>query len=319
MSKDFERDISEFLGPTWAEKFAAWMKELAPVGPATAARYVYVIRALLAKEKFQKSETSFSLDRAAKFIKLKNRIYVRAAIIKFLEFLAHEKGIGPDEMAVMVSRLPRPKEAPPRPREIPGVGDVMAIIRALDKDDRHIALFMFYTGCRVHEVLAVKLRDLDVKTGRVTIYGKGRLEKKPRLAKLPIEFAVDLGKEAGALGILPAEKIFWPNSQATPESRRIMFNKRLTEASIKITGRPFQGTHNFRRIVACELLEKSNKDIRLVQRILGHSKIDTTLKYTQYAERESDLDQAREIMSRAEPLEVTPRDEKKPKESGSQA
>jgi integrase/recombinase XerD len=299
MTKSVERDISGLLGAAWAEKFAAWMRELAPVGPATAQRYLYVVKELLAKDK------TLSLDRAARFIKAKNRIYVRAAIIKFLEFLAHEQGIGQDEMVVMVSRLPRPKEAPPKPREIPEVESLLEIVRAMDKDDRQIALFMFYTGCRVHEALGVKLQDMDGKTGRVTIYGKGRLEKKPRLGKLPLEFAAALAKEAGALGLLPAERIFMPNSHATPDSRRIMFNRELERASIRITGKPFQGTHNFRRVVACELLEKSNKDIRLVQRILGHSKIDTTLKYTQYAERESDLDQAREIMSHAEPPEAT--------------
>ncbi len=313
MSECFDRRISELLGAAWGEKFSAWMRELAPVGPVTAARYGYVVRELLHKD------DSLSLDRAARFIKLKNRIYVRAAIIKFLEFLAHEKAISPDDMAIMVVRLPHPKEAPPRPREIPGVDALLEIVRSMDKDDRQIAMFMFYTGARVHEALAVKLQDLDAATGRVTIYGKGRLEKKPRLGKLPLEFAAEVSKEAKALGLLPAERVFWPNSQASPESRRIMFNRKLDAASVRLTGKHFEGTHNFRRVVACRLLDKTNKDVRLVQRILGHSKIDTTLKYTQYAERESDLDQAREIMADIGAPEGSPPAEKRHKESNSQA
>lgn len=305
MSDCFEKRISELLGPTWTKKFAGWLQDLAPVGAGTAARYHHVVRALLEKDDM------FSQERAARFIKLKNRIYVRAAIVKFLEFLEHEKIITDSELAVMIARLPSPKEPPPKPREIPGLEEIREIMAQLDPDDRVIALFMFYTGCRVHEALAVRLQDVDPKTGRVTIYGKGRLEKKPRLAKLPLEFSVSLGSEAKALGLLPAEKIFWPNSKASPESRRIMFSRNLERASIKVTGKPFHGTHNFRRAVACELLVKTEKDYRLVQRILGHSKIDTTLKYTQYAERESDLDRAREIMGSAEHQEGSPRARKR--------
>ena len=79
-----------------------------------------------------------------------------------------------------------------------------------------------------------------------------------------------------------------------------MFNRKLRQACIDALGKPFGGSHNFRRAVATQLLEATNRDLQLVQRILGHEKIDTTLKYTKYMDRERDLDTAREIMGNIE-------------------
>lgn len=289
MTDNRERDISRLLGSAWSKKFEKFLEDLAPVGPATAKKYLVVIRALLGNRGL------FSVDEASRFIKRKNRIYVRAAILKFVDFLEHDDIITEDEAAIWKRKLPMVKEPPAKPREIPTVQEILKVIETLDKDERQIAKFMFYTGCRIHEALSVKMRDVDFKTGRVILYGKGRLEKKPRPAKIPMDFASEIQAYVKDLGILEAETIFWPNSKASLESKVDMFNRKLKKACEEILGRS-TGSHDFRRIVATRLLEESGRDLQLVQRIMGHEKIETTLKYTQFVDREKDLDKGRDIM-----------------------
>jgi integrase len=277
------------MGQEWVKKFEVFLRDLAPVGPATARKYLTVVKSLL------NEQLLFSLDGSIKTIKKKNRVYVRAAIVKFLQFLEHEKILDEDQAAVWIAKLPAVREPPAKPREIPTVPEVLQVIEKLDREEQRIARFMFSTGCRIHEALGVKIRDMDFKTGRVILYGKGRLQKKPRPAKLPLEFCAELQKAAKADGILDAETVFWPNSKASLESKVDIFNRKLKLACEAVLGRS-TGSHDFRRVVATRLLEKSGGNLQLVQRILGHEKIETTLKYTQYMDREKDLDTAREIL-----------------------
>lgn len=289
MSLSFERSISQLCGSSSGQKFARYLAELASVGPGTARRYGYVVRELLGRDQI------FSYEQACRFVKKKNRVYVRAAVVKFLEFLEHLGEITDDELAIYIKKLPKVREAPPKSVEVPTIQEIRDVMNAMEKEDRRIALFMFYTGARVHEAMGVKLRDVDFSTGRVILYGKGRLEKKSRPAKLPMDYAAELQREAKALGLLEAEFIFWPNSKASVTSRSIMFDRKLNEACIKVTGKRFGGSHNFRRAVASKLLEETD-NIVFVQDILGHENINTTRKYAKYVNREKQLDQAREIL-----------------------
>jgi len=273
------------------QKFADYLAEIAAVGPGTARRYRYVVRELLGRASL------FSYEQACRFVKKKNRVYARAAVAKLLEYLEHTGELEEDQVAVMIKKLPKVREAPPKDKEIPTIPEILQVMKAMDKDDRLIARFMFYTGARVHEAVGVKLRDINFKTGRIILYGKGRLEKKSRAAKISLEFAAELDREAKALGLLGPEFIFWPNSKASISSRTAMFNEKLNKAGVKALGKTFGGTHNFRRAVASRLLEETD-NIEFVQEILGHEKIDTTKKYAKYINREKQLDQARDIMTR---------------------
>jgi len=251
---------------------------------------------------FLKRADIFVVDDAAKFVKRKNRIYVRAAVLKFIDFLEHENII--DEAAATVCKekhIPKVSEVPPKSREIPGSGDILAVINGLEKDDRMIARFMFYTGCRVHEAVGVKVRDLDFKNGNVTIYGKGRIRKKPRACKIPMDFSAELERYSRTLGLLDPEFIFWPNSGASVDSRATMFRDRFRDLSVRIVGKPI-GTHDIRRFYATHLY-KQTRDIQLVQKTMGHARIDTTQKYTQFATQDEQLSQARDIMSNLEASE----------------
>ena len=55
------------------------------------------------------------------------------------------------------------------------------------------------------------------------------------------------------------------------------------------------GTHDFRRFYGTYLYKRT-KDLQLVQRLMGHKKIETTMRYTQYATKEEDLEKGRKLM-----------------------
>jgi integrase len=291
MDKNLETDISKVVGSAWVKKFSCFLTDLEPLGPATVRKYVAVVRALLG------NDFLFTLDRANRFIKQKNRVYIRAAVVSFIKFLEHEQVLSELESTLWTKKTAVVKEPPPRPKEIPSPQEIMRVIDHMEKDDARIAKFMFYTGARISEALGVKLKDINFNTGVITLYGKGRLQKKPRSSKIPMELAGILQKEAKDLGLLDGEFIFWPNSKAGIDSKVIMFNERFRKACIDILGKSI-GSHDFRRIVATTLLKETG-DLQLVQQILGHEKIETTQRYTKYVDKERYMDQAREIMKKA--------------------
>lgn len=288
-----ERDISRQLSPGWSSKFLKFLSELSSVGPGTAKKYNSVAKSLM------KKRLEPELDDMIRYVKRKNRIYVRAAIIKFIDYLEHSNIVGEKDAAMWREKIPVVREQPPAPKQIPTVGEILKVIRSLDKEERLIARFMFFSGCRVHEALSVKLKDIDMSSGRVILYGKGRIQKKPRPVKIPMGLIKQIAAHVKDLGILEGETVFWATSGASLQSKVDMFNRILRKASMDVLGK-YGGTHDLRRVVATRLLEETGGNLQLVQRILGHEKIETTMKYTKFVDREKDLEAGREIMEQLE-------------------
>lgn len=294
MSESGERNISKPLPPSWGELFAEYLKGFSTLGPGSARKYLNTVQSLM------KKAPEFSLERSALYSKEKNRAYVRGAIIKFIEFLEYRGEFTREESTLMISRIPKVREPPPKPRTLPTEEEILKVLEDLSPEDREIAMFLWLTGSRIHEALSITLKDIDFDTGSVTIYGKGRMQKKPRSVRIPLEFSKKLGDRINGLGILDGEYIFMPDSRASIKSRVVLFNRRFSKSCNKALGRSI-GSHDFRRIVGCTLIEKTG-NLQLVQRVLGHSSINTTTKYTQFSDINRDLEEARGIMGSIVPL-----------------
>ncbi len=136
---------------------------------------------------------------------------------------------------------------------------------------------MFSTGIRVGELCRIRLPDLDLGSGIVTIHGKGNRERRVFLVNRQITNQLT--------AYLTWRRNFRPATQhllinrlgapATPEYLRRRLHKlsRALKLSRRIT------PHMFRHSAATELLE-AGVDIRHVQKFLGHSSISTTEIYT---------------------------------------
>ena len=89
-----------------------------------------------------------------------------------------------------------------------------------------------------------------------------------------------------------------------------MFNRKLKIVCEEVLGKS-TGSHDFRRIVATKLLKETG-NIQMVQQILGHEKIETTQKYTKYADNENYMNQARDIMGNIGRSEGSPKPRDRP-------
>ncbi len=236
----------------------------------------------------------FSIEKASRFCKQKNRQYVKAAIVKYLDFMVYSGEISEDVRNSFLKNIPRVREAPPKTRSLVDIESIKKILDLMEKEYRYIGLFLFYTGCRISEAMELRLKDIDFKTRTAMVYGKGRTEKKPRLVKLPEEFCDDLKKYLLDTGILETEHVFLFDSKANAESRTTMFDQKFKKASMAVLGRSL-GSHEFRRFVATTLIEKTG-NLQLVKNVLGHENMESTLIYTQYADKTKSMNQASEIM-----------------------
>lgn len=291
MSESPERAVSGQLSPAGAKKFAEYLANHTQAGPRTVNKYVRIVRSLL-------HGAPFSIETAAGFCKQKNRSYVRAAVVKYIEYMDHLGDLpewGPGSADFLIKKLPRVHEPPRKPRKLPEAGELMEVVGSMDKDYRYPAMFMFYTGARSEETMGVRLKDIDFENGDVTIYGKGKIEKAPRVVKVPGDFLQDLRDYTGSLGILGAEYIFLPNSKASMGSRTRMFRRVFAQASKNVLGR-ILGAHDFRRFAGTTVYEATG-DAKAAKDFLGHSKMDTTMRYIEYADRNRTLEKGRDILA----------------------
>jgi len=146
-----------------------------------------------------------------------------------------------------------------------------------DARDRALISLFFSTGCRISELQASSLNDLDMNSGRLKVTGKGSSERIVFLTdeargcmnaymKLRLE---KYGKVSGPIFI---------NRFGTKITVRGMYDiviKRGKAAGLSHKLTP----HTLRHSFATELLNRG-ADIRAVQEMLGHSSLSTTQVYT---------------------------------------
>jgi site-specific recombinase XerD len=147
------------------------------------------------------------------------------------------------------------------------------------RDGAAIAL-LHAAGLRRGEAAGLDVAAVDLRTGAVTVIGKGQKQRVcylgPALAWLQAWLAVR-GTEPGALLVDVAGN--------EPGRRRLsttalygLVTRRAAEA-----GLPATTPHDLRRTFATELLD-AGADIALVQQLLGHASVQTTTIYDRRGE-----------------------------------
>ena len=137
--------------------------------------------------------------------------------------------------------------------------------------NRALVEFLYSTGCRVSEVVALDLNNIDFANNTVVVTGKGNKQREVYVSD---------------------KAMYWLNRyiSSRKDSNNALFtgkgNKRLSKSGIEATVRKvgvYAGVedvhpHRFRRTIATNLLNKG-MPVQEVQQMLGHSKIDTTMIY----------------------------------------
>jgi integrase/recombinase XerD len=138
-------------------------------------------------------------------------------------------------------------------------------------------------GLRVSEVVSLKISDVD--SGRMMLrveQGKGRKDRHAMLSPTLLKLLRAWWREGHRLGVmLPGGWLFPGRNPVDPLSARQM-NRAVHSAADAAGIRKRVSPHTLRHSFATHLLEQ-NIDIRVIQVLLGHAKLDTTALYTRVA------------------------------------
>lgn len=167
------------------------------------------------------------------------------------------------------------------PRKIPVVLDPEEVARFLEAapGPKYKAAFAaaYGAGLRVSEVVALKVSDIDSKRMLIRVeQGKGRKDRHAMLSPQLLELLRDWYRIARPqVWLFPGQN---PVNPLTTRqlNRAVHAAARMAEITKRVT------PHTLRHSFATHLLEQ-NIDIRVIQVLLGHAKLDTTALYTRVA------------------------------------
>lgn len=140
-------------------------------------------------------------------------------------------------------------------------------------------------GLRVSEVAHLKVDDVDSTRMLLRVeQGKGRKDRNAMLSPQLLELLRLWWREGRRRGVmLPHGWLFPGRSRTDPISSRQLH--RAVQEAAEVAGiRKRVSPHTLRHSFATHLLEQ-DVDIRVIQVLLGHSKLDTTALYTKVSTR----------------------------------
>lgn len=139
------------------------------------------------------------------------------------------------------------------------------------------------SGLRVAEVSHLKVRDIDSKRMLLRIeQGKGGRYRNAMLPEGLLVLLRDWWRAGRQQGVLYADGWLFPGRNAmVPISTRQLYRV-VVEAAEAADIAKRVGPHTLRHSFATHLLE-DGVDIRVIQALLGHAKLNTTAFYTQVA------------------------------------
>ena len=137
---------------------------------------------------------------------------------------------------------------------------------------------LFATGLRVSELCSLNAEYIDLGNGSVLITGKGAKERmlqigNPEVLSILRRYAEENAERIRETGCFFVNRLA---SRISEQSVRFLLKRLCAKADVGQNITP----HMFRHSFATLLLEE-DVDIRYIQRMLGHSSIQTTQIYTQ--------------------------------------
>ena len=169
---------------------------------------------------------------------------------------------------------------PKREKKLPTVLSANEVVEMITKTDnlkhKNIIALLYSTGLRRAELLNLKITDIDFDRKVVTVReGKGKKDRQTILSNNLVEILTNYIEK-----YRPTEYLFEGATKGkySKESLTKVIRQAAQRAEIKKHVTPHVLRHSF----ATHLLEDA-VDIRYIQKLLGHTSIKTTQKYTHVA------------------------------------
>ena len=217
-----------------------------------------------------------------------------SSIKKFISFLEKEKYIKYNPI-VDISHYKIPKKTP----EFLNFEEIEQFLNFDDKKasveknlrDKAIVELLYSTGLRVSELVSLNIEDLDFENNLIKVVGKGKKERIVifgNTAKEKIKRYLDLRSSKVKKGPL---FVNLKGKRLTSRAVQLIIKERAVKCGILKNVTP----HVLRHTFATHLLNQG-MDIRLIQKLLGHSRLSTTQIYTQVG-----IDKLIQIYDKAHP------------------
>ncbi|MEO6718702.1 MAG: tyrosine-type recombinase/integrase [Ferruginibacter sp.] len=176
--------------------------------------------------------------------------------------------------------IPRPKKRLILPKVISEEKILAGLMAVENIKHRTILLLAYSAGLRVSEVVALKITDINSDRMQITINeAKGKKDRVVNLSKSILPILREYYK-----AYKPAVWLFEGqhcNEHYSSRSAQVIFK----DAYKKLKLPPQCSFHSLRHSFATHLLENGT-DISLIQKMLGHNDIKTTLRYTHVSQRD---------------------------------
>lgn len=138
--------------------------------------------------------------------------------------------------------------------------------------ERAVIEVLYSTGCRVSELVGIKISDIDFNSKTVTLYGKG---KKERIGYLNAKALHRIDQQIKMI-VSPCYYLFQNEKGGHYSTRFIEKMVKDIGKRAKLNGDLFP--HRIRHTTATDALKRGMR-VEQVQIMLGHAKIETTLVY----------------------------------------
>ena len=178
-------------------------------------------------------------------------------------------------------------EAPKLSRKLPNLLSRDEVLRLLTAPDlaaprgiRDAAMLhtLYASGLRVSELVTLGLADLDLRSGLIAAFGKGRKRRLVPLGELAQESLSQYLSRVRGHWAQPGMRRLFVTQRGSGMTRQA-FWKLLKRYSRGVGIRKNVTPHMLRHSFATHLLE-GGADLRVVQTLLGHADIATTQIYT---------------------------------------
>ena len=202
-----------------------------------------------------------------------------STIKNFFLFLENEK---------IATNLVKEVILPKKEKHIPtflSIDEIKNLLSVFDETkpteyrDKTMVLVMYSAGLRVSELISLEKRSINFEEKLITLKGKGNKERFVPLNYIALEYLNNyLSQNKNNKVFSKSKYLFINKKDGKPLTRQYFFvelNKYAKRAGIDKKISP----HTLRHSFATHLLE-NGADLRVVQELLGHSKIETTQIYT---------------------------------------